>query len=45
MGRTVPPETNLHVGKKMGRAGSHCATMDEIACREEVLQGWVPLYH
>ena len=26
MGLTVPPETNLHVGKKFGRIGSHCTT-------------------
>ena len=26
MGVTVPPETNLHVGKKFGRIGSHCTT-------------------
>ena len=26
MGLTLPPETNLHVGKKFGRIGSHCTT-------------------
>ena len=30
MGLTVPPETNLHVGKKFGRGGSHCTTREEL---------------
>ena len=29
MGPTVPPGTNLHVGKKFGRVGSHCTTREE----------------
>ena len=29
VGPTVPPGINLHVGKKFGRTGSHCATRKE----------------
>ena len=39
MGPTVPPGTNLHVGKKFGRGGSHFSTMGELERRQ------VPLYH
>ena len=30
MGLSVPPGTNLHVGKKMGRAGYNCTTWEEL---------------
>ena len=39
MGLTVPPGTNLHVGKKFGMVGSHCTT------REELERKQVPLCH
>ena len=39
MGPTVPPGTNLHVGKEFGRGGSHCITREELERRQ------VPLCH
>ena len=45
MGLTLPPETNLHVGKKFGRIGSHYVPRDKFAGGEEDGQGWVQLYH
>ena len=39
MGPTVPPGTNLHVGKEFGRGGSHCITREELESRQ------VPLCH
>ena len=36
---------NCEIGKKLVRNGSHCATKDEFACRKDVWQPWVPLYH
>ena len=33
MGLTVPPGTNLHVGKKSGKGGSHFTTTEELESR------------
>ena len=39
MSPNVPPGTNLHVGKKFVRGGSHCTTREELERRQ------VQLYH
>ena len=39
MSLTAPLGTNLHVEKKFGRGGSHCATREELERRQVSLGG------